>query len=183
MWVWKAVVLVVVVSGGGCEDEGGSPSRPDAADASRADSPGPVDSTPDAATDVIADRTADLATDTPPDAPADAAADAGSDGGVACGAGRCSADQLCLQSCSPCGAAPVCEPRADGGACPAGKVSCVHPDTGAAGCANDCSAPPPRCIDVPPACRPQPTCACFAGQLAVACLNISGGHIVAACPP
>jgi len=121
------------------------------------------------------------------DGPADDAGPApdtagGGDGGIACGTTTCGPSQLCLIECSPCGAAPVCEPAgsADAGACPAGFVACTTAQN-QPGCERDCRPPPPRCIDIPAGCGPTPTCACFGGP--GGCVAVQEGRVYTACPP
>lgn len=88
------------------------------------------------------------------DSTGDAGADVTpADGPFACGTNTCSATQFCIFPCCG-GVAPACEPKPEGGACPAGfhegcsfGKSCGDP----AGCCemDPCTPAPPYCADQP----------------------------------
>jgi hypothetical protein len=82
-------------------------------------------------------------------------------GTIPCGSETCGPTQVCVRPNSQCGAAPPCDPLPDGGTCPPGLVACTNPGTGRAGCTYSCEPPAPYCLDVPPSCAGQPTCACL----------------------
>ncbi|MCC6899838.1 MAG: hypothetical protein IT377_12735 [Polyangiaceae bacterium] len=76
------------------------------------------------------------------------------DGPFACGTTTCSASQYCIHPCCG-GAPPMCEPKPEGGTCPAGyhdgcqTGSCSSPS----GCCemDPCKPAPPYCADQPEA--------------------------------
>jgi hypothetical protein len=75
---------------------------------------------------------------------------AGTDGGsFACGSATCSDDQLCVHPCCG-GAPPKCEPKPEGGTCPAGThEGCSYGCSEPGGCCepDPCTPPPPYCVD------------------------------------
>jgi hypothetical protein len=102
--------------------------------------------------------------------------DAGTDAGFACGTARCGASQICVQACT-CGGAFLCVDKGDAATCPGGP--CPGDPTR---CAPVCNNPPPRCVDLPPACNGTPSNACLAGNPCPGQL-ISDRRYLCNCPP